>query len=205
MEWKNEIDECCAFELEGMITDGIKAGFSSNDEIREECEIYIAEEYPDVAESITSEKLSQMIAEYRNKFPCGGSQENFLQLDSAFHKLEERGIVSLHYAGYTQSDGFDDCREIAAERYEAGKRVIGCCFYTQQDLGHILHEESTRLYLSFGNCFDAPTAEEVGQMITEELEKAGFVVQWDGTSEQKIAIADFVWDKQFEEDDIINI
>lgn len=53
------------------------------------------------------------------------------------------------------------------------------------------------LYLSFGNCFDKPTAEEVGQMIVEELETTGFRVQWDGTSEKKIAIEDFKWDKYY--------
>lgn len=200
MEWKNNLDECCAFELEEMIIDGIKAGFSSNDQIQQDCENYVMEEYPDDAAHITSEELSQIIIEYRSRLQCDGSQENFLRLDGAFHNLERLGIVSLHYAGYTQSDGFDDCREIAAERLEAGEKVIGCCFYTQQDLGHILHEESKRLYLSFGNCSTSPTAEEVGQVIVKELEKAGFAVQWDGTADRKIGITDFVWDKQFLEE-----
>lgn len=69
----------------------------------------------------------------------------------------KRGIVTLHYAGYTQSDGFEDCNELAAKLHEKGEKVIDCCFYTEQDLGHILHEESNLLYLSFGNYFEKPT------------------------------------------------
>ena len=196
MDWKHKVDECCAFELEEMIIDEIKAGFLSNDEIQEQCETYIEENYPDL-EQISGEELSEIIEEYRMKLQYTGEEKNFLQLDRAFHSMEEQGIVTLHCAGYTQSDGFDDCREIASERCENGDKVVGCCFYTMQDLEHILHEESKLLHLSFGNCFDNPTAEEVGQMIAGELRHAGFSVQWDGTADRKIAIENFEWDKQF--------
>ena len=36
-------------------------------------------------------------------------EENFLKLKLAFDTLMKQGIIALHYAGYTQSDGFDDC------------------------------------------------------------------------------------------------
>lgn len=197
MEWKSKIDECCADELEEMIIDYIKAGFLSNDEILEECKEYIEEDYPDDCESITDKEFLKIIETLRNEFQNKGNQKNYFKLDSAFKNLGKQGIVALHYAGYTQSDGFDDCNEIASALHEKGEKVVGCCFYSEQDLGHILHQESTLLYLSFGNCFDKPTAEEVGQMIVKELETTGFRVQWDGTSEKKIAIEDFKWDKYY--------
>ena len=75
----------------------------------------------------------------------------------------------------------------------------GCCFYTEQDLGHILRDESTLLYLSFGNYFEKPTAEETGQIIVDELKNVGFCVQWDGTAKTKIAIINFKWDKYYTE------
>lgn len=197
MDWKSKIDECCADELEEMIIDCIKAGFLSKDEILEECNEYIEENYPDDCEKITDREFLKIIGALCKEFQNTGIQENFLKLDSVFNNLAKQGIVALHYAGYTQSEGFEECNEIASELYEKNEKVIGCCFYSEQDLGHILHEDSTLLYLSFGNYFDHPTAEEVGQMIVKELEKAGFHVQWDGTSEKKIAIEDFKWDKYY--------
>lgn len=111
--------------------------------------------------------------------------------------IKKQGIVALHYSGYTQSDGFEDCNEVAAKSHEKGQKVVGCCFYTEQDLGHILHGDSTLLYLSFGNYFEKPTAREVGQIIAEELKSVGFCVQWDGAVETKIGIKHFKWDKYY--------
>lgn len=196
MDWKEHIDEMLADELEEQITDTIRAGFLSDDEILENCEEYIEEEYPEEADNITGDALREIIATYRNKFRNTGSQENFLRLDSAFRNLNRQGIVSLHCAGYVQSDGFDDCNEIATERDKNGEKVIGCCFYTMQDLEHILHGESELLYFSFGNYFDEPTAVEVGRIIVKEFEAAGFAVYWTQTADTKIAIKNLVWDKQ---------
>lgn len=117
---------------------------------------------------------------------------------SAFQKLNEQGIVALHCAGYVQSDGFDDCNEIAADMDEGGETVIGCCFYTLQDLEHVLKEDTTKLCISFGNYFDKPTAVEIGKMIVRELEAAGFVTEWKQSADEKIAVRDMVWDKVFE-------
>lgn len=198
MEWKKKIeDECCADELEEMIIDEIKAGFLSNDEISENCEEYIEDNYPDECDNIAEDDLLKIIEALRKEFQNTGNQENFLKLDSAFQSLMKRGIVSLHYAGYTQSDGFEECNEVAAELYEKGEKVVGCCFYTEQDLGHILHEDNALLYFSFGNYFEKPTAKEIGQIIVDELKAAGFRVKWDGTAETKIAIQNFKWDKYY--------
>lgn len=200
MEWKNKIeDECFADELEEMIIDYVKAGFWSNDEILMECEQYMEDYYDDECDNITREDLLEIIETLRKEFQNMGNQENFLKLKSVFDALMKQGIVALHYAGYTQSDGFDDCNEIAAGLHEKGEKLAGCCFYTEQDLGHILHDESTLLYFSFGNYFEKPTAEEIGRLIVDELKAAGFCVQWDGTAKTKIAIKNFKWDKYYTE------
>lgn len=198
MELKSKIkDECCADELEGMIIDYIKAGFMSNDEILTDCEEYIEDFYCDECDNITKNELLEIIETFRKEFQNTGNQENFLKLESAFNSLKEHGIVALHYAGYTQSEGFEDCNEVAACLENTGKKVVGCCFYTEQDLGHILHEDSTLLYFSFGNYFEKPTAEEIGQIIVDELKAVGFCVQWNQTANTKIAIKDFKWDKYY--------
>ncbi len=198
MNWKHKIDECLADELEEMIIENIKAGFLSDDEITEECLEYIEEDYPDDSEAISEDEFPEIIKSFRDKYQNNGNQENYLKLDAVFHNLGQRDIVALHYAGYTQSDGFDDCNEIASIKHNHGDTIIGCCFYTAQDLGHILHDENASLYLSFGNYFETPTAEDIGQIIVEELQAAGFSVQWNHTANTKIAIQNFKWDKYYD-------
>ena len=198
MEWKSKMkDESCADELEEMIIDHIKAGFWSNDKLLVECEQYIKDFYRDELNNITKEDLAEIIKALREEFQNTGDQENFLKLDSVFGSLRKRGIVTLYYAGYTQSDGFEDCNGVAAWLEEQGVKMIGCCFYTEQDLGHILHGDSTFLYLSFGNYSENPTAKEVGQMVADELKAVGFCVEWNGSEETKVAIKDFKWDKYY--------
>lgn len=199
MDWKKNIDEMLAEELEQKIIDDVKAGFLSNNDIFQECIEYVEEEYPEDLRNVSTIELSKVILLYRSQFENQGNQENFLKLDLAFDNLNKQGIVSVHCAGYVQMEGFDSCNEIAAKRYNAGENIIGCCFYTMQDLEHILHEESTLLYFSFGNYFDKPTAEDIGEIIIKEFEKAGFVTQWIPNSGIKIAIKNFVWDKKYVE------
>ena len=198
MEWKNKIkSDCCADELEEMIINYVKAGFWSNDKILMECEQYIKDFYRNECENITKDDLLSIIETLRKEFQNTGNQENFLKLESVFHSFMKYGIVALHYAGYTQSDGFVDCNEVAEWLEERGEKVVGCCFYTEQDLEHILQEDHSPLYISFGNYFEKPTAEEIGQIIADELKAIGFSVQWDGTAETKIAIENLKWDKYY--------
>ncbi|MCI9527679.1 MAG: hypothetical protein HFH37_12375 [Lachnospiraceae bacterium] len=128
MEWKNKVDECCADELEEIIIDNMKAGFFSNDKIVELCVEHAEDYYPDDCETITDEKFPTIIQMYREKYQNTGKQVNFLKLDAAFHNLWKQGIVALHYAGYTQTDGFDDCNEVCVEREENGEKTLAAVF-----------------------------------------------------------------------------
>lgn len=116
---------------------------------------------------------------------------------NAVRMNKEQGIVALHYAGYTQSDGFEDCNEMAAWLGEKGIKSAGCCFYTRQDLEHILHGGSAMLCLSFGNYFENPSAEEVRKAVAGALEAAGLCVRWDGSAGIKIAVKELGWDKYY--------
>lgn len=201
MEWKNKIKEkCCVDELEEMTINYIKAGFWSNDKILKECEQYIKDFYRNELNHITKQDMFTIIEAYRKKFQNMGNQENFLKLKSAFDSIMKRGIVALHYAGYTQSEGFEDCNEVATYLEQNGEKVIGCCFYTAQDLERLLHHNAS-LFISFGNYFQNPTAEEIANMIVSECKAIGFCVEWDGSAETKIAIHNFKWDKYYTENE----
>uniref|UniRef100_UPI004056FABF DUF6891 domain-containing protein n=1 Tax=Agathobacter sp. TaxID=2021311 RepID=UPI004056FABF len=220
-KWKKRLDEDCADEVEELILDYVKAGFLSDEEIAEECEMYIEEEYPEDAEEIETDILEQIIGAFRKEWEgklnaevsFGQTesslesandvssnikpQQNYQKLAAAFLGMEARGVVTAHYAGFADYDGFDKVNEEAAKRHENGETVIGCCFYTQQDLEHVFNGHPTKLYFCFGSYFDHPTIEEVGKVIVEELEKVGFTTEWNGSGDEKIAITNLHWDKTY--------
>jgi len=118
------------------------------------------------------------------------------RLDQVFAALDTLGIIALQNAGYTQSDGHDDVRQSYDEHADRD-RVIGYCFYHGQDLERAVHGEG--LYLAFGPIDardEATQGPRIGAMIVEELTRAGFTVQWDGTFAKRIYIPNIDWKRR---------
>jgi len=110
-----------------------------------------------------------------------------------FHALRQLGVLSLHNAGYTQSDGFDDFLQAYAEAADRD-RIIGYCFYHGQDLAGAVH--GAGLHLAFGPADpdeEDTRGPEVGRIIVDQLRSAGFEVEWDGTFKKRILIPAFDW------------
>jgi hypothetical protein len=118
------------------------------------------------------------------------------RIDAAFDELNARGIVALQNAGYTQSDGWSDVNQIAAERLEIGGASRGGCFYHFQDLERAVRGEG--LMLGFG-AFGAPpdrrdqAAIAIGKEIVAVLEKHGVPTHWTGEPTARISIPPFPW------------
>lgn len=96
------------------------------------------------------------------------------RLDAVFLALAAQHVVALQYAGYTQSDGYEDVSEGYHRRPDKDK-VVGYCFYHAQDLERAVNGDG--LYLAFGPI--DPKNEEtegpaVGALIVNELRGAGF-------------------------------
>ncbi len=77
---------------------------------------------------------------------------DFDRLDGAFTVLEAQGIIALHLAGFTLSDGVED----VADAYEEETRVEkadyrGHCFYTTQDQEYALTDNC--ICIAFGHTF----------------------------------------------------
>jgi hypothetical protein len=118
------------------------------------------------------------------------------RLDSAFAALNQRGVIALQNAGYTQSDGYDDFREAYGE-HPNPKSVRGYCFYHGQDLQGAVHGKG--LFLAFGPADpkdETTGGTEVGNMVREELERVGLTVEWDGTFDKRIQLPEFVWQRR---------
>jgi hypothetical protein len=118
------------------------------------------------------------------------------KLDGVFARLNEAGVIAVQYAGYTQSDGYDDVREIY-HAHPDRERVLGYCFYHAQDLERAVAGEG--LFLAFGPM--NPDLEEtdgprVGALIAEKLKDAGLGVKWNGSFSQRILIPEIDWKRR---------
>ncbi|MDB6079933.1 MAG: hypothetical protein JWO82_3680 [Akkermansiaceae bacterium] len=118
------------------------------------------------------------------------------RLDLAFARLEELGIISLHNAGYTSSDGYEDFKEARDNRHDPSK-VRGYCYYHGQDLSRAV--SGGGLYLAFGPA--DPKHEEsegpaIGSIVTQVMEEQGLQVDWNGSFEKRIHLPKFDWKKR---------
>jgi hypothetical protein len=118
------------------------------------------------------------------------------RLDKAFDAIKERGIIALQNTGYTQSDGYDDFREVYRASPDKAA-IIGYCFYHGQDLERAVAGDG--LVLAFGPVDgrqEQAKGPAIGRLIVEELKHAGFEVVWDGTFDHRIQIPRFEWKKR---------
>jgi uncharacterized protein DUF6891 len=182
-------------ETKEAITIFVRSGFYESDEIIE----IVCEEMHEPGEVSEADVTAAVEAE-SEAWQAGKKHwpkvTDCDKLDQVFEKLNAKGIIALQNAGYTQSDGFDDFRQ-AYEEHPNQSSVIGYCFYQGQDLERAVLGQG--LYLSFGP-LDADEEEtkgpEIGEMVREELKKAGFAVEWDGTFQQRILIPRIVWQRR---------
>ena len=151
-------------------------------------------------DKLVSQKLKKGYEEKKWKQPSGKStttrrtkSADRFALDAVFKSLRKQGIISLHNAGYTLSDGFEDAMS-AFERHRNPDQVVGICYYHQQDSGGA--KDGHGLHLAFGTARaedEKQLAVKVGKTIRDELEKAGFKVVWNGKLSQRIYLPDFAW------------
>lgn len=102
-------------------------------------------------------------------------------LDIAFQKLADSGLIALQDAGYTQSDGFEDC----SEQYHARNNqhsIAGFCFYTRQDLDRA--KDTSELPLAIWGAPEGGNEEtiKVGNLVVQILTDSGFDIKWNGSS-----------------------
>ncbi len=121
---------------------------------------------------------------------------DFEKLAIAFDQLIKEKIVCIHKAGYTKSDGEEDCREAIQRLNELGIKAIGFCYYHSQDLARAVDPQVRNLFLGF----DSPTQDDnealiVANKIVDTLGKNGFNISWTGTVDQRIEIKNIEWKK----------
>ncbi|RIY01432.1 DUF3168 domain-containing protein [Aureimonas flava] len=119
---------------------------------------------------------------------------DFDRLVAAFDALTATGIVALHRAGYTRSDGISDAWEVYHQGREEGVEARGFAFYHGQDVEAV---GDGGLYLAFG-AFDErdEMARRIGGEIVSAVEAQGLGTRWEGDVDTRILIWPIDWRKR---------
>jgi hypothetical protein len=115
------------------------------------------------------------------------------RLDQIFGELHESGICALANAGYTMADGHDDVAEALAASPPGHYR--GYCFYHGQDVERAVRGQG--LLIAFGHLRGDPLrSQRIGQAVAAALADAGFAIEWDGSSKQRIHLPALRWQRR---------
>ncbi|MCJ2028983.1 hypothetical protein MKK50_06120 [Methylobacterium sp. J-043] len=127
-------------------------------------------------------------------------ETDFDRLAIAFDALDASGIIALHDAGYTRSDGISDAGEVYHQRRERGRDSRGFVFYHGQDVEAVVGDRG--LYLAFG-AFDDRDETMVGiaAEIVEAVEAQGLRTHWEGDVGTRIFVHPIQWLKRSPSDD----
>ncbi|MEQ1653580.1 MAG: hypothetical protein ABL897_13920 [Hyphomicrobium sp.] len=120
---------------------------------------------------------------------------DFDRLDRVFTELRTQGLIALHCAGNTQSDGRDDTRQFWDEAGGPQSGIDGAIFYHGQDVEHVVQDGS--LYLAFGSFPNATrSAIDIAAQVVDALKSAGFDVKMPADESQRILITGLKWQKR---------
>ena len=115
------------------------------------------------------------------------------RLDQAFEDLNARGIIALHNAGYTMSDGIEDVSGVLHER--GRKEIKGYCFYHGQDVERAV--AGGGLMIAFGDLDDDKTKKmEIGRLVKDALQNFGVAVEWNGDPETRLNTPGLAWKRR---------
>jgi hypothetical protein len=120
-------------------------------------------------------------------------QTSWDRLNTAFKRLRREGIITLHNAGFEESDGLtlvDEARAISPAR-----AYKGFCFYHEQDVEAAMDYGGLRL--SYGAFETSPEAmREVPSLILTSLHQIDVAAEWSGNYAERILLPGFVWQKR---------
>ncbi|CAA9198634.1 DUF6892 domain-containing protein [Flavobacterium collinsii] len=197
-EIKNE-DEQYIFEL---ISQNIKRGFLSKEELKEIIDDLVLEE--ELEEQISSDWIYSVIESefekliYESKFWSHPTANE--KLERVFDKLRtDYKFIALHDAGYTVEEGEEAVLEEEINLIKnKGYCSEGYCFYQEQDSQRAI--ESGILPIAFQklNNEDEEITLQIGCLVYAKLKEEGFKVNWNGNALSRIEIINFNWQKVYE-------
>lgn len=182
-------------DMMGRLQTMVWSGLYTREQILEDLEGVVEDEGEDVSVARQEEIVDDLLADKREAEAGWPERTDCDKLDAAFARLEVEKIIALQNAGYTQSDGYEDCCEVYERRGGASSGSVGFCFYQFQDLERAVRGEP--LYLSYG-AFTPNDGETVGvgKTICAALEGQGLTVDWNRRPETRPRIMNLDWKRR---------
>ena len=184
-------------ECEEQIADRIRvwvwSGFHTLSDVLEMLEDWDEDDEDDFDKQMLEEYAKSEFQAKREAEAAWPAVTDCTHLDAAFDALNRMGVIALHNAGYTISDGISDVAEVLAE--SGREKVKGYCFYHEQDLERAV--DGHGLMLAYGDIAEtAGGRRAIGELVKAELERRGFVVEWDGDEEKRSDLPRIVWQRR---------
>ncbi len=180
----------------------VRGGFTTQRELLADIGERVADEVEEGAKALTAELRAyarELFAKQRAEEKTWKKRTTNDALDAAFEALNQAGIVALQNAGYTMSDGWEDCNEIAGELHAKKKTPRGATFYHGQDLERGVRNHG--LMLAFGAYEQNKKKHQAASLaiareVVATLERFGIETRWDGDVDTRVAIRPFKWQRR---------
>lgn len=155
--------------------------------------------------SFAMELLAQELEAWKADSETWPSETDCDRLAQVFAALNSEGVVALENCGGTLGDATTAAAEEFEHRLECGQlppdtTIARYLCYHEQDIENAIDGEG--LFLAFGaiNWQDGDEEEaesrELAATCKTRLERAGLKVWWDGTTEQRLHLKDFRWQRR---------
>ena len=182
-------------ETQSEIASMVRSGFYDRERL---IEVFTEEMYApgELDTNEVESEIDAQFAQYEKEKLAYPSTTDCDRLDAAFAKMNERGVIAIQNAGYTQSDGYDDVGDVYSQHPDRDS-IVGYCFYHGQDLERAIN--GSGLYFAFGPVDPADeqtVGVDVGNIVRGELENAGLSVDWNGTFEKRLSVPNLNWQKR---------
>lgn len=177
----------------------IKSGFESLDDIIQNAIDTVEEEgwQREISEEWITETFTREYEKNEKDSLSWTGETDPDKLIKVFDQLCKTQIIALHNIGDTDSEAIYDTRNIWTELEDHGANPIGFCYYSGQDLEHVIKTGELRIGFSGVKENNDKEAILIGNKVASALENAGFTIAWNYSASGKIKIQNFDWKNVF--------
>jgi hypothetical protein len=181
------------------VTTEVLGGFTKQKELFADIEERAADEGVDEAVARLKKHARDLFAKRKVEEKKWKGPTTNDRIDAAFAALNDAGIVAMQNAGYTMSEGWEDCNQEADDRNDEGERPRGATFYHGQDLERGVVGDG--LMLAYGAYEDDDKKHDaasiaIAREVVQTLTKYGVKTKWNGKVETRIEIRPFEWKRR---------
>lgn len=182
-------------DLKQRIRWDLGSGFYTSEEIVQNAADYLADDMDEsLAKGEARRLLPEMIALLKLEEETWPAVTDCDRLDTAFAKLEEKGIISRQNFTCCGTCGSAEIWEEIAAARDSGGPTTGYAFYHMQDTESAV--DGNGLYLNYGAVEEGERAAlDIAHQIVAELEANGLKTDWDGSWNRRIAV-ELDWKKR---------